>query len=255
MKREWSDIIITKIGGAVYVPPNTGTRIHKNRQFHGFVLNVSDDEKTYCFSDGRIMHTYNGYLFYLPKGSSYEVETQCGGGCYAINFEAEISDIPFAVKLRNMEALRKRFHIACNDWKINAQTRQCAAMETIYYSIYQMFKEQNAQYIDSDKADMIKNAVDEIDTDFTSVNLNISDLSAKCGMSEVYFRKIFTLRFGVSPKEYIIQKRMDYAKRLLCSGEFGVSEIAELCGYSEPCHFSREFKKRVGVAPRDYKVK
>ena len=252
MKKEWSNVVISHIGGALYVPPNTGNRIHKDRQFHGFVLNAADGEKTYCFSDGKVMQTNSWYLFYLPKGSSYEVKVQKSGGCYAINFDADISDTPFAVKLRNVDTVRKRFNTACNEWKINTAAKYSSSMTAIYEAIYQIQKELKHQYMGSDKFDMIKNAVDEIDTNFTCSDINITDLSNMCGMSEVYFRRIFTQRFGVSPKEYIIQKRMEYAKRLLLSGEFGVSEIAELCGYAEPCHFSREFKKRTGVSPKEY---
>ena len=47
---------------------------------------------------------------------------------------------------------------------------------------------------------------------------------------------------------------MEYAKQLLILGEFEISEIAELCGYSEPCHFLREFSRRVGVNPSQYTV-
>jgi AraC-like DNA-binding protein len=72
-------------------------------------------------------------------------------------------------------------------------------------------------------------------------------------VSEVYLRKIFEKKFGVSPKEYMISLRMEYAKQLLSSGEVGVAEVAQMCGYAEPCHFSREFKKRFGISPKNYK--
>jgi AraC-like DNA-binding protein len=66
-------------------------------------------------------------------------------------------------------------------------------------------------------------------------------------------RKIFEKKLGVSPKEYMISLRMEYAKQLLSSGEVGVAEAAQMCGYAEPCHFSREFKKRFGISPKNYK--
>jgi AraC-like DNA-binding protein len=72
------------------------------------------------------------------------------------------------------------------------------------------------------------------------------------GISEVYLRKIFSSHFGMLPKEYITKKRIDYALRLLSSGQFEIQEISKMCGYSDPCHFSREFKRHVGVSPREY---
>ena len=75
-----------------------------------------------------------------------------------------------------------------------------------------------------------------------------------CGISEVYFRKIFIQKFGASPRDYIISKRLEFAKQLLSNGEFEVSRVAELSGYSEPCHFSREFKKRFGISPKNVTI-
>ena len=57
---------------------------------------------------------------------------------------------------------------------------------------------------------------------------------------------------GISPKEYMIKKRIEYAKTLLLSGQFSVLETAHLCGYAEACHFSREFARHVGVPPAQY---
>ena len=92
--------------------------------------------------------------------------------------------------------------------------------------------------------------VEKLSHDFAGTR--VAALAELCGMSEVYFRKLFRSRFGVSPKEFTIQRRIEYAKQLLVSGEFTVAMVASMCGYAEPCHFSREFIKRVGCAPKDY---
>ena len=104
----------------------------------------------------------------------------------------------------------------------------------------------------NDKNRLIAPAIEAIERDFTSVCLTVSALAELCSMSEVYFRKIFLHMFGISPKEYLIRKRMEYAKQLIELGELEISKIAEMCGYSEPCHFSREFKKRFGISPNNY---
>ena len=45
MNKQWENAIITGIGAAVHVAPNTGKNIHKNRPYHGFVLNDSSEKK------------------------------------------------------------------------------------------------------------------------------------------------------------------------------------------------------------------
>lgn len=73
-----------------------------------------------------------------------------------------------------------------------------------------------------------------------------------------YVRKLFKSEVGVTPHEYLISARMQLAARLILSGmtnQYGkctISQIAEMCGYSEPLYFSRVFKKYHGMAPSDY---
>ena len=251
MKTEWSRVVIREIQIAVYVPPNMGRTIHKNRPFHGFVIEASGD-KDYHFVDGRVLHTEADTLFYLPKGSSYEVKTGQGGGCYAINFDADISDEPFAVHLKNADAIKKSFRRACDAWQAQEPSQHVAAMSALYEAIGVLLGESANRYMPNERYRLIDPAIEAIDQGFLQEELSVSHLASLCGISEVYLRKIFISRFGVPPKEYMIRRRMDYACHLLASGQLEVRAVAELCGYSEPCHFSREFKKRVGVPPKGY---
>ena len=252
MNELWESTIIAEISAAVYVAPNMGRHIHRNRPFHGFVLNDSEVVRDYCFENGYIMRTAGNSLFYLPRGSSYHVEQIQNGGCYAINFDADISDEPFCVSLRNSDQLLHNFKAATEAWKGGDPVRVALAMRALYDAIYRAQAELHKQYLPKAQRLIITPAVEVMDRRFTDNNLSVSYLAALCGVSEVYFRKIFLNSFGVSPKEYMIQKRMDYAKNLLKSGDFSISEIATLCGYTESCHFSREFSKREGISPNQY---
>jgi AraC-like DNA-binding protein len=252
MNEQWKNLIITEIGVAVYVAPNTGKHIHKNRPYHGLVLNDSSSVRDYVFDDGYIMRTGGNSIFYLPKGSSYHVESYHTGGCYAINFDAVLDDTPFCISFRNTESLLHNFKEACEAWKTGSDHAKILAMHTLYDSIYQMQKERQRQYLPTTHISLISPAIQEIERSFVKNELSVSSLAQHCGISEVYFRRLFLNAFGISPKEYIIQKRIDYAKTLLSSGDFSVSAVSLLCGYAEPCHFSREFFKRVGVSPSQY---
>ena len=252
MNKLWESAVITEISVAVYVAPNTGRHIHKNRPFHGFVLNDSEAVKDYCFENGYIMRTTGNSLFYLPKGYSYHVKQIHNGGCYAINFDAVISDEPFCVTLRKADQLRHNFKAATDAWKSKDGLRVALAMRAVYDSVCNAKKELHKQYLPKAQLLIIDPAIDVLNQQFTDHSLNVPYLASLCGISEVYFRKLFLNSFGVSPKEYLIQKRMEYAKTLLLSGDFSISKVAALCGYTEPCHFSREFTNRVGIPPSQY---
>jgi len=250
MKEEWVHTVISKISVAIFVAAGSGRSIHNNRPYHGIVINDAHSVKDYAFADGRVLHTHENEVFYLPKGSSYSVRERVRGGCYAINFDADIEDVPFVCKVPEVEVLLKSFRLAAAEWKVRSAVSTAAAMFAVYQAIYMVFKEKQREYRTQVQLDKLEPAIERLSHGFAGCS--VAALAELCGMSEVYFRKLFHSRFGVSPKEYMIQKRIEYAKQLLVSGEFSVAMVASMCGYAEPCHFSREFTKRVGCAPKDY---
>ena len=72
--------------------------------------------------------------------------------------------------------------------------------------------------------------------------------------SAEYLKKLFKKEIGLTPLQYLTDKRLENAaNHLAMSGGGGnISEIAHQCGFSEPLYFSRLFKRKYGVAPRDY---
>lgn len=77
----------------------------------------------------------------------------------------------------------------------------------------------------------------------------IDKLSEIAGLSKSYFSKKFKKHYGISPKSYIHQVKMQYAKNLLYEYSYKVKEVAYLVGYSDPYIFSNQFKKVFGISP------
>ncbi len=252
MNREWRKLVATKITLAMHVPATGGKTFHQNRPAHGLVLNDSFANKDYIFSDGKVLHNEGDELVYLPKGSTYQVKIWEGGSCYALNFDADFSDEPFVMRLRDVESIRKAFHNATKRWEVFSDVREIVAMRSLYDIVIRMIAENDRGYHPSKNSEKLAPALEAIKERFADNSLTVAELASLCGMSEVYFRKLFEAQFNLSPKDYLIRMRMKYAKSLLASGQFTVSKIAELCGYAEPCHFSREFSKFFGVAPSRY---
>ena len=255
--KKWERAVISDIVLAVHVSPATKRAVHTNRLSHGFVINPPDSEgRTYYFSDGRELVTRGGDLFYLPEGSSYRAEPHTRFGdncCYAINFEANIQDEPFVMTFRNTEPVLKLFKTSAEEWKRQSPFCDVTIRKNLYELLLLIFREVQKKYVSPSTDLLILPAVERIRSEFASNDISVSALSSSCGISEAYFRRIFLNKYGVSPKEYIIELRMNYAKQLLLSGEFPISSVAELCGYTEPTHFSREFSRRVGITPAKFK--
>lgn len=246
--KEFDEIAVTTIAVAVYVAPGMGESVHNNRPYHGLVINEGGI-KDYVFSDGFVLHTVPGDVYYLPKGSDYRVHSIEQGGCFAINFDVwqTLNSRPFVMHLPQTQEL---FREAVQHFRKHSdlEVRRC-----IYEILSRITWEKHRSYMPGKTESLIAPAVTQIHQCYTDNALSVKALAACCGISEAYLRRLFSERYGISPKEYAIHLRIDYAKRLLQGGQFSVSEVAQMCGYAEPCHFSREFSKRVGVSPKEYK--
>ena len=95
-------------------------------------------------------------------------------------------------------------------------------------------------------------SVKYIDEHCFSQDLSLCKAAEVSFVSEVYFRKLFKREFGISPKKYVINKRIEYAVSLLEAGYHSLKEIAYMCGYSDYKYFSVEFKKATGRSPSEY---
>lgn len=84
---------------------------------------------------------------------------------------------------------------------------------------------------------------------------SISELAGLCGISESTLRRRFSECFGLSPLQYLQERRLRLGAELLCRGNVRIKEVAVLCGFSTPLHFSLSFKARYGVSPVCFRKK
>lgn len=87
-----------------------------------------------------------------------------------------------------------------------------------------------------------------IDNSFKS-NLEVKMIAMESNLSEYHFYRLFKTVFGISPYQYLIQKRLHYAKSLLHQGLNSVSRVAMESGFSDIHAFSKSFKKYYGISP------
>lgn len=85
--------------------------------------------------------------------------------------------------------------------------------------------------------------------------LTVSELTAYLNVSQPYLFKIFKNTLHVSPKEYILDRKITYAKELLTHTDMNIMQVASSVGFEDQLAFSRCFKKHTGYAPKNYRKK
>ncbi|MBO6129158.1 MAG: helix-turn-helix transcriptional regulator [Pseudobutyrivibrio sp.] len=73
------------------------------------------------------------------------------------------------------------------------------------------------------------------------------------GFSESHFMRFFKEAFGVSFVTYLNDYRLSMAARMLLSTEESVLEISQQVGFENLSHFNRQFKRKYGKTPREYR--
>ncbi len=111
-----------------------------------------------------------------------------------------------------------------------------------------LYRKENKQINNNNEIAIIKNYIDE----YYTTNLSISKLAALSHYSEDHFCLKFKNAYNVSPKTYIIEKRINLAKSLLTSTTLPLVQVALQCGYEDYLTFSQIFKNKVGISPKKF---
>ena len=82
--------------------------------------------------------------------------------------------------------------------------------------------------------------------------LPLAELARTANMSVAQIERYFLRIFHLTPRQMIIQTRVDAASRLL-RGDASVADIAQACGYGDHSAFTRQFKATTGVTPTQYR--
>lgn len=84
-------------------------------------------------------------------------------------------------------------------------------------------------------------------------NTKISELARFIGINRSYLTQIFKQKMGISPQEYLMQRKMERACSLLAGTKASVQDISRRVGYENPLTFSKIFKGYYGISPTNYR--
>jgi len=230
--------------------------VHSEKGKSNMTVNRSSYGLTLCYK-GQITYSHKGkkvlsdsdHIVFLPKGETYLVLREKTGDFPVINFDSRnfLCTTPISVPVFDNESLLKDFEQikALLSFKDN----KAKIMSIFYDMLHKISISGKAEF------NILLPAVRYIEQNISDPQLNNSLLAHKCNISEVYFRRLFIKKYGITPKQYIINARLSKAKQLLADGVLKVNVISEQCGFTNPYHFCRLFKERTGLTPTGFMKK
>ncbi len=82
----------------------------------------------------------------------------------------------------------------------------------------------------------------------------IPDMARLAALSPSQLHRIFKRRFGTSPINWLRRERINRARRLLADRALSIAEVGRRCGYADPYHFSRDFRRLCGLSPSPFRA-
>lgn len=236
------------------------TIMHSTARTHGHsarrkvnAFSIRLDGKRNYYIDNKVYTVYKGEMIFLPKDIAYsfsdESEEPTKG--LVINFDNDFEEtVPSVYSLDDFyEADYLKNHLV-DLWRLGDSSEKYKCISLVYSLISYVASIENGRYPDKKKFSTITPAIKYLKKNIYDSSLKTDRLHEFCGVSDTYFRKIFIKKFGTSPKNYIIEKRLLHAKSIIDSGDFTtVKELALAVGYKDPLYFGKIFKKHFGISP------
>jgi AraC family transcriptional regulator len=94
-------------------------------------------------------------------------------------------------------------------------------------------------------------------SDYVELNISrrihIKMLARLVGLSASHFCRAFKCSFGISPRDYVLRRRIEIAQALMLTTSEPLSEIAVSCGMCDQQHFTRTYRRIVGETPSTWR--
>lgn len=101
---------------------------------------------------------------------------------------------------------------------------------------------------------VVYRALKLVHREFSSCDLSPASISDRLNVHPAYLSRLFKAQTEQNLTDYISEKRLTFACRLLGDDNYTVKDVAGLCGYDNYNYFFKVFKKNFGITPKEYQI-
>lgn len=205
--------------------------------------------EAFFYHDGKEYRANKNNVLFLPANIEYT--QKCGDEeLICVHFKPGSDVFPDKICIYEPENILFVKEIFCdlhNSYSNHGVSNMMKTKSLFYELCYLLCKKEQ-----DDFESVIEPSVKYINENYRNLDITVGKIAAASNISEVYFRKVFVLKYGQSPVKYINELRIKYACALLHGKYFTLDEVAAQSGFDNSKYFSRVFSDILGISPGKY---
>jgi AraC family transcriptional regulator, arabinose operon regulatory protein len=258
-----SDLYFTEIGE---IEVERGTIWKSDEKLENNMLAFCTKGSGIVMISGEQIPVSGEQFFIIPKGEVFKYYS-------VINENSKLLVVQFNGK--NSALLEKEFSVVRN--LIPSVNNRVANREMLFDEIFNNlskgFHDENLEYVNfcfghllatfiyanktsDDLADesnpIIRRSIDYMNKNLGK-KLSLNQISKEAGYSPTYFTTLFKRETNYSPLSYFSHLKIVKACEFLDYTKIKIKEISFTLGYTDPYYFTKDFKKKMGMSPRQYR--
>lgn len=204
-----------------------------------------DDYMTYDFGSYTIKAERDTVL-YLPPNIPCRLRGKTDH-IYRIEFQCDQTFAPQLFVLKQPDLVRNLFAELNTVWFSSLPNRSYRALSVFYRILSELTRPITAEY-----STVVREILYFIHHHFNEPTLTIKEIAEAIHISESHLYQAFQTACGMTPKEYVLNFRIQHACTLLKTGQYKIYEVAEKSGFSDAKYFITAFKRKMGISPKQY---
>jgi len=225
-------LLFVRKGSGTYFFEGREESLHRSK-----IVFVSSGLKHFAWHDEKDPLHISALRFGLYEHDTQKMSKQLANPFFAAIMPGDIEKYE-----RLFNELNEIYHTG-NDMihRLYCNTLICQIISLMYMELSGILKiDMKDNRIEEVKSMIECNVIDRISTD---------EMAKKVGLSQRHMRELFKKKYSMTPKNYQLKLKMNYAKFVLENSSQNIKEVAALVGYSDQYVFSRQFKQQFGLAP------